>query len=484
MLLWSHNAHASGISVARFGGEHGHPTTSNATAIYYNPAGLALSKGTHIFLDGTLALRWASYDRPAIGPDDATLGTYPVQSSQQTLQLAPGANDGRASLFNTVALPFAGVTSDFGTDFIAAGIAVYFPFGGTAVWDENEQYANNQQFPGAVDGVQRWYSIDGTIQSMYITAAVAYRIKKIGLSIGVSGSAIRSEINTIRARNPDGSDDLVTTDANGNMIIKEGRSALDVSGWQGGFGVGLLYDVLNRGKYFIGVSYTSQPNVAGGMRLEGTLDNAFGLGIPSRSDAALLQSMPDILRLGVRIRPTDRYEIRAFADYTRWSVFDKQCIVEQSFEGDCSFVGEDNALDLPETFGSAADFNGSPEQLLQHLPRYWRDSGGVRVGASYWFIPQVEGYFGLGYDSNAIPAETLDPALIDTHKMSISAGVRWQVIKHLALSLTSTEIVYFKRDTKGKSTLSRFEAPTRQASGDGVYRQFLQTFNLYGDISF
>src|SRR5690606_41508603 len=55
--LWSSSAEASGFAAARFGGEHGHPTTDNATAIYYNPAGIALSKGTHVFVDATMALR-------------------------------------------------------------------------------------------------------------------------------------------------------------------------------------------------------------------------------------------------------------------------------------------------------------------------------------------------------------------------------------------------------------------------------------------
>ena len=36
---------ASGFYVARFGGEHGHPTTDNLSAIYYNPAGLSLGLG-------------------------------------------------------------------------------------------------------------------------------------------------------------------------------------------------------------------------------------------------------------------------------------------------------------------------------------------------------------------------------------------------------------------------------------------------------
>ena len=466
--LASSTAHASGIAAARFGGEHGHPTTDNPTAIYYNPAGIALSKGTHIMVDTTLALRFASYDRPASEVNDP-----------QTTMIAPGANDGKSTLFNAIAAPFFGITSDFGTDFIYAGIAAYFPFGGSAVWDKNKAYQGNSQFPGAVDGVQRWYSIDGTIRSMYVTGALAFNIRKIGLSLGVTGSLIRSNVETIRARNADGTDDLV----NGmppDAMLKEGRSYIDVKGLQGGFSIGAIYDVLKMNKYFIGLSYTSQPNVTGGMKLKGTLDNALALGMPSQSQVELTQSMPDILRLGFRARPTDKYEIRVFADYTRWSVFDRQCVMDRSVpDRNCNFANQKNALDDPTNYGG----NANPA-VVQHLPRFWKDAGGVRVGASYWFIPQVEGYVGLGYDSTAVPLQTLDPALMDAHKMSVSAGVRWQIIKNFAFSFTATELAFFRTSTKGKSALNQFQPPTRQPSGNGVYKQFFQLFNFYIDVSF
>ena len=108
----------------------------------------------------------------------------------------------------------------------------------------------------------------------------------------------------------------------------------------------------------------------------------------------------------------------------------------------------------------------------------------MRVGASYWFLPQLEGYIGTGFDSSAVPLETLDPALMDMNKMSLSLGARWQMIKHLAVSLTSTELWFFTTDTKGKNALNTFVAPTRQPSAEGEYKQFFQLFNLYVDVSF
>lgn len=462
-------AHASGFAAARFGGEHGHPTTDNATAIYYNPAGIALSKGTHIYADATMALRWASYDRPETSVNN-----------QMTLDAAPGANSGKSTLFNGIVAPFVGATSDFGTDFIYGGLALYFPFGGSAVWDKNPPYTNSDRFPGAVDGTQRWYSIDGTIRSMYVTGALGFNLKKIGLTLGVSGSAIRSEVVTIRARNSDGTDDLL--DVNGNL--KEGRSYIDVNGWQGGFAIGATYNLLKKDKLWLGASYTSQPNVVGGMTLEGNLNNTLGLAEPSVTPVELTQTLPEIIRFGVRYRPTAKSELRLFGDFTRWAVFDRQCVLDKGVEGrSCEFDGVDTALDDPASFGGDGPDDGVVG-VTQHLPRYWKNAGGVRLGGSYWFLPQLEGFLGVGFDSNAVPVQTLDPALIDMNKMSVSVGARWQMIRHLAVSLTSTELFFFTVDTKGENALNKFQAPTRQPDANGEYKQFFQLFNLYLDVSF
>lgn len=459
-------AQASGLGAARFGGEHGHPTTDNPTAIYYNPAGIALKRGTRIFLDANLAFRSASYTRP----DSA------ISEGMGTPADARSANAGTAKLQNTLVAPFLGATSDFGTKRFTAGLAGYFPFGGQASWGQNSQYVGSDKYPGAHDGQQRWYTIDGKIKSMYLTGAFAFNFPKIGLSIGATGSAIRSEVNTIRARNGDGSDDLV--DSTG--ALKEGRSWIDVKGWQAGFSLGAVWNWQDR--LWIGGSYTSQPNVVGGMTLKGTLHNALTRGAPSDTPVEFTQTFPDILRLGFRFKPTDKVELRLFGDFSRWSVFDKQCVLDSSIEGrKCNYSGASTALDKPTEFG--ADGPGT-KGVTQHLPRFWKNAGGVRVGASYWFIPQVEGYVGLGYDSSAVTVKTLDPALMDMNKITASLGARWQIVRNFAMALTLTEIAYLKVDTKGKNVLNKFQAPSRQADANGVYKQNLVLANLYLDVSF
>lgn len=459
-------ARASGLSTARFGGEHGHVTTDNPTAIYYNPAGIALKPGTRIFLDASVALRWASYQRPS----DA------ISSPSGTPMDALDANVGTSKLFNAIAGPFAGVSSDFGTKLFSAGLAWYYPFGGQSRWDLNEKYSGSGMYPGAVDGVQRWYTIDGKLRSMYLTAAFAFNFPKIGLSIGLSGSAIRSEIDTIRARNTDGTDDLV--DSNG---LKEGRSWLKASGWQGGFGIGAIWQWQD--KLWIGASYTSRPNVTGDMTLTGELRNVFGLGAPTPATPIdLLQRFPDIIRLGFRVRPIAKLELRLFGDFTNWKVFDKQCVLDRGVDGRrCDFAGAATALDKPEDFGAEGE---GTKGVTQHLPRFWRPAGGVRFGASYWVVDRVELFAGLGFDSSAVPVQTLDAALLDSNKMTFSLGGRFQLHRHFALGLTFTDIAYFKVDTAGRSVLHKFKAPTKQASANGVYTHNIFLTNIYFDVSF
>ena len=122
--------------------------------------------------------------------------------------------------------------------------------------------------------------------------------------------------------------------------------------------------------------------------------------------------------------------------------------------------------------------------VTQHLPRFWKDAGGVRIGIGYWFIDELETYIGLGYDSSAIPVQTVDPALFDMDKISVTAGALWQAHKHLAIGATVGQIIYLTLDTKGRNVLNKFNPPTRQASADGIYKQWLTIGNLYLDISF
>lgn len=456
------SALAAGFATARFGGEHGHPLATNATAIYYNPAALTQDEGYHIFLDGNIAFRSLSYSRT-----DA----------------ADASNNGEGTLSNVAAAPMLGATAKFGN--LALGLGAYVPFGGTGVWDKADAWENNAQNPGAYDGAQRWYAIEGTIQSTFVTLAAAYEIPKTGLSLGLSGNLILSKINTVRARNGDGSDEPST----------EGRSLVDVKNTAASLGLGLMYEAIED-RVWLGFSYQSRPNFSDDIKYTGKLESTSPL--PS-GDIDIHSALPDIFRFGTRFLLTPKLETRVFGDYTRWSVLTRMCLVEADTE--CKLKD---------------DGSGAVPTTLQNQPRDWRDTFGVRAGVSYWFSGkpeylerpgrkqhqhggdgsnkhgkqgapkerEIEGVLGLGYDSSAVPDASLEPALPDFDKGTVSLGARVGFGAHLHAALSYTQIFYTSRDTTGKSTADQYLGASQNPNSGGTYSQSIGVINANIDVNF
>lgn len=448
-------AHASGFAVARFGGHRGTPVSINPTGLYYNPGALGLTEGFQAMVDYNLAWRTASYDRPisAIGrPSDS-----PSDFSAEYL----AANSGEGTLDNIVGSPAIALSYHFGENLpLAIGAGFYVPFGGSAVWDTREATPG---FPGSSDGPQRWYTIDGTIRTLGISLGAAYYIEPARLSLGISGNYYSSSINTIRARIASGYDDMES----GGEIV-EGRSIIDASSTDFGVGVGAMWEAIPD-QLWIGASWQSRPGFSGEMAMEGTLENFFP---PNQddNDIVITQSLPDIFRLGASWKPTAKWELRLFGDYTRWSVLQQQCVIETARLGDTD----------PFEF-CATQANGSLEDrgnsVVLNLGRNWEDAFGVRAGTSYFLNDRVEFFLDVGFDGNAIPDETLEPALFDMNKYSIGAGGVVEVLNGVSLSLGVTNIFYAERDTTGTRTANYLLPPSTQPSSEGVYNQNILVVN-------
>ena len=427
---------AAGFASARFGGEHGNPTESNPTALYYNPAGIAFSEGTHVFGDLSVALRHVTWEH--------------AQSKYDVAEPAgaQGANYGKASLTNVFAGPAFGVTTKLGD--LALGVGMFVPFGGRASWSKNDRFANSATFPLAVDGIQRWHSIDGALTELYLTAGAAYKIGPF--SLGVSGNFILSSIKSSQGKT------LATGD---NDVTQEVRSNVDVSGHHASFAVGLMWEAIET-KLWIGASYQAAPGL-GEMKLKGTLTNSAAAG--TRVDNVdFLHSLPDIVRFGARFRPTPTIELRLFGDFTRWSRLVNQCITL-----------EDRPCGVKKD-GSPADDTGT----VVNLYRAWRDTIGVRLGASKWLSPKTELFAGLGVETSAVPDNTLDPALPDATTIAISGGGRFELWNKLWLGASYTHIQYLNRDNTGKSILDdpKVHPTTRRVDGGGKYTQWVGVLNV------
>lgn len=435
------DALASGYSVARFGGEHGHPTTTNATSLYYNPAGFGMAQGTHVFVDVNLAWRRVTWDHARSASDDPN---------------APdGANDGQAKLFNIIASPMLGVTHRLGD--LSLGAGFYTPFGGQSSWSKNDKFENDPNLPGAVDGPQRWHTISGRLVSSFVTAGAAYHLKDAGLSFGLTGNLILSTVSTLRGK----------TISSDNTVSLEGRSFLDVKGTDWSLGLGVQHETV-KDKLWLGASYQSRPNLSGMKPLKGELKTYLPNSTESTQKVELETDLPDVIRVGGRYRPRPDLELRLFGDYTRWSVLERQCVYIEGAE--CEVIDE----------GTGETTNN----VQIHLPRRWNDTFGVRLGASMWTSDTVEIFTGMGFSSNAIPDETMEMALPDWHGFSFSVGGRFALAEKVHLATGYTQLVYVPRDTTGKSEFPSKLPLTKAPDSGGGYQQQVGVLNANVELEF
>jgi long-chain fatty acid transport protein len=311
-------------------------------------------------------------------------------------------------------------------------------------------------YPGAADGVARWHGYEANAMTIYGTLGAAYRIGP--LSIGASGNLILSSMSLDRAQSLSGN-------AGVNDFDSEGRTHLEANGLHASFGLGALFEAIEN-TLWLGLSYQAQPGL-GEMVLHGKLRVVQSVTDPSDPGEQKIdvhQALPDVYRLGARFRASNKVELRIAADLTRWSVMQTQCV---GLEKQPCTVTPD---------GGAAPNSG----VVLNSRRYWQDSIGVRAGGSYWVVPALEAFLGLGYETAATPDTTIDPVLADANNLALAFGGRLQFADTWFVALSYTHLQFFTRDNTGKSTLAdqRLAPQTRRPDGGGEYEQWVGVVNL------
>jgi long-chain fatty acid transport protein len=449
-------ARASGFLTDQFGSDQGNPALGNTYSVYFNPAAMAGMHGSEITLGGVIAARSLDYTRSssALSYSGTTANGTPVGDSVYT-----AANTGQAHSFGVLGAPYIGFVTDFGGSHVRLGLASYIPFGGQVSWGKNDAFSGNPLAPGAYDGPQRWSSISASTSSLYETAAFAYLFEKARLGLGASFSVIRTGVTDTRARDVDGSDDILTS----TNVIKEGRTYLDVSGIQVGASAGVYWEATEDRKLRLGVSYTSQPNF-GTMRLGGTFKLTPGA---TSSEATvpvdLLQGYPDVIRVGAAWRVAPQAELRLDADWQRWSQFKYQCIVAKG-----------NSCPV-DSHGVTSD----PTVKLD-LPRDFQDSFKVRAGVAFWVEPKTEIFASASYESPPVGKSHEDPLIFDSTRVAGTLGVRHGFSQHWHASLSYT-YVYFVPLTVNDSAYHTYagtpQGVSASPSANGSYSSELYYFD-------
>ncbi|HVZ35991.1 MAG TPA: hypothetical protein VG963_26370, partial [Polyangiaceae bacterium] len=80
--------------------------------------------------------------------------------------------------------------------------------------------------------------------------------------------------------------------------------------------------------------------------------------------------------------------------------------------------------------------------------------------------------------SNAVPASTLDPSLIDGNDLTYTLGGRARFAETLGLLVALSYQQWLERNTNGKSTLDLEKVPSRLPNSGGIYHQQAVVLNM------
>lgn len=428
-------ASAAGLDLLEVGGAWGTPGTTDATALWWNPAGLAAGHGTRFTLEAAPTFATVNinrtnpnyaYDPNGFGPEEYDYG-------------------GLSQYKTTAVVPYLGVVSDFGLDGLGIGIGLAVPQGKSAA--------------GSAEAPTRYHLIEGGNQALYLMAGGAYEIKD-RVSFGFTGayvdssyaSDLYSEAGT--ALN-DGlkesfdrsdsfySDTMIEDDRYASRVSTDG----DLKGSAITFGAGVR--VKAHEKVAIAVAYRHGLRVdnRGTAKLDfscPSTDDIFGRAgaqIQGICDADLTAQMtvgynlPGRVQAGVVVTPTDKVRLEAMGGYVFWSVF-------KDYEIDIAVDPASVPKDTPEQRADTA-------ALISQTKTWARDQQN-----SFWF--GIDGKFDvhervmLGgrvlYDKAAVPTDVLSPNNYDANTVSLTGLIVGKVLPQLQIGLSATQYIAQTRE--------------------------------------
>ncbi|SCX80405.1 OmpP1/FadL family transporter [Desulfoluna spongiiphila] len=325
---------------------------SPAFAPYYNPAGLSRAESTTMsagVLTTTPDIEIDDYSVPGISSDLATPSDF---------------SDDTGTLF----VPHLGVAMPL-TDRLAAGVALYAPWGMHVTWDKNP--ATN---PGAHNNYEAYY------QRVSITPALSYKVnEKLALGAGVSLGRSETGADFIHLEHKLPFEAELTDDFNVSCNI------------------GALYQATDR--FSMGLTYRS--------RTDGDFEGDLKMQGIKIAEVTLDYDHPEQVQAGLAYRfgAQKGLLVEADATWTRWSINDTQ---SQYVTYTQNLPGRDPKV------------AGTTEPMI--VPRDWDDTTKYSIGMEWTVNPTVTLRGGYVWDPTPVPDESLDFIWPDGDKHIFSLG--------------------------------------------------------------
>jgi long-chain fatty acid transport protein len=390
--------HASGLQITEqsvtglgraFAG--GSLPNDDASAAYFNPADMMLSKGTQ-----------AQAGMTFIGI------TTEVSNAGSTVRLPANLGELLTRPPGTVVpvfvtLPTSGMAyDDGGTDNLVPN--------GYYIMDINDQmrFGLSMTAPFAVSTsysrgwVGRYHAVDSELLTVDINPSIAYRIDD-RWSVGFGVSAQYADATLSQALfypgNPDG-------------YVK-----VEADGWSFGYNLGATYELDPHTRF--GISYRSR--IKHSVDGDRTITNF----VPDRNGevgAEAKVTLPDWIGLNVYRRLNDQWAVMGSVRWTNWSLFKELKI----------------------------DF---ADRTLSLTKENWEDSWTFNIGASYDYDPQWTFRAGYQYDQTPVPsAEFRTPRIPDSDRNAFALGLSYRPNPQLTVDFSYMYLVF--KDSSTDNTIN------------------------------
>ncbi|GAB4365392.1 MAG: outer membrane protein transport protein [Calditrichia bacterium] len=359
-LLLSGSLMAAGFGLGEFGARAtgmGNAVTAqayDASTLFYNPAGLGFLEGTNLYGGVTL-----------IDPSANFVGAAPYLDNT--------VHQSKKQYFPPLGLY---VAHRFSEKF-AAGIGQTNPFGLGLAWEDD--------FPG------RAISKDVTLQSFYITPAVAYRVNP-NFSVSFGLDLVYTKLKLIRNVIMFNTPGIPGTGVEVGEAELEGGSGIGV-----GFTAGLMYRTEKLG---LGVMYRH------------TVKNKFDDGEANFTVYSGLDPKVSAVANGLLKDQGVSTEIE-FPNYAVAGIYYK-IFPNLGLEVDAAWYGWEVFETLDLTF--------EDETLNQSIPENYENSWQFRVGVHYDFYENFSFRLGYIYDETPQPIESVSPLLPDDTRNDYTIG--------------------------------------------------------------
>jgi long-subunit fatty acid transport protein len=485
--LFSSAALASPLDTPRLGGYNfSGPVEPSVTSIYHNPAATGQLFGTHFLVSGGFNSGSTTYDRTGGRP------VYDYNFQTNTANILEEEQDPvEGTSANVLTNTFLGFTSDFGSEVIQFGLAVYWPYAQYASYDEDNA------------GAEHLIKIDSSI--MAITPALTYKITP-RFSVGISASYYKAEISELIYKESLAylfTDPLISQSKLLNSPIEPELNELEstvtlanmTDDSLGAYTLGLHW--IPARDWSLGFSFTTPmtmkydgdvsikaPNfeytVPGNPASSSDADQeptnlaqvaASNLGFSRSEDSYIGNSymeynLPMKIRLGTRWTPSREMLFDFLLEYAGWSAHDKWTLSYRNVEGS---NGVENSY-LERKYQDSLGIEYEPSgRVYRH--RGWQDA--IKVGLGGAWLPTDEFRVGGNFivETSAVPDSAVNLAAVDSTKFDIMFAGEYSPVEQLWISLGLGAIIYSSVGVSG-SDFSFDNSPedgTYLASADGNY---------------